>query len=73
MVEHIVLLKLKSEVTAAQLETLSDALLGMTDEISGIESITAGTNNSPEGKSQGYAYGFIVRFTKNHAKAPTFR
>ena len=28
MVEHIVLLKLKSGVTDAQLETLSDALLG---------------------------------------------
>ena len=53
MVEHIVLLKLKSEVTNAQLETLSDALMGMADEIPGIESITAGTNNSPEGKSQG--------------------
>ena len=68
MVEHIVLLKLKSDVTTAQLETLSDALFGMADEIPGIESITAGTNNSPEGKSQGYAYGFIVRFTDEAAR-----
>lgn len=68
MVEHIVLLKLKSGVTEAQLETLSNALLGMADEIPGIESITAGTNNSPEGKSQGYAYGFIVRFTDEAAR-----
>ena len=68
MVEHIVLLKLKSEVTAAQLETLSDALFGMAGEIPGIESITAGTNNSPEGKSQGYAYGFIVRFRDEAAR-----
>ena len=62
MVEHIVLLKLKSDVTSAQLDALPDALLKMADEIPGIESITAGTNNSPEGKSQGYSYGFIVRF-----------
>ena len=68
MVEHIVLLKLKSEVTDGQLETLSDALLGMAAEIPGIESITAGTNNSPEGKSQGYTYGFIVRFTDEAAR-----
>ena len=68
MVEHIVLLKLKSDVTEVQLKTLSDALLGMVDEISGIESITAGVNNSPEGKSQGYAYGFIVRFTDETAR-----
>ena len=68
MVEHIVLLKLKSDVTEVQLEILSNALLGMADEIPGIDSITAGTNNSPEGKSQGYAYGFIVRFADEAAR-----
>ena len=68
MVEHIVLLKLKSDVTSAQLDALPDALLQMADEIPGIESITAGTNNSPEGKSQGYTYGFIVRFTDEAAR-----
>ncbi len=68
MVEHIVLLKLKSGITAVQLETLSDALHGMADKIPGIASITAGTNNSPEGKSQGYNYGFIVRFTDEAAR-----
>lgn len=68
MIEHIVLLKLKPGITEAQLKTLSDALLGMADEIPGIESITAGTNNSPEGKSQGYTYGFIVRFTDEAAR-----
>ena len=68
MVEHIVLLKLKSDVTSAQLEALPDALLKMADEIPGIESITAGTNNSPEGKSQGYSYGFIVRFKDEAAR-----
>ena len=68
MLEHIVLLKLKPGITEAQLKTLSDALYGMADEIPGIESITAGTNNSPEGKSQGYAYGFIVRFTDEAAR-----
>ncbi len=68
MVEHIVLLKLKSDVTSEQLDALPDVLLEMVDEILGIESITAGTNNSPEGKSQGYAYGFIVRFTDEAAR-----
>lgn len=68
MLEHIVLLKLKPGITEAQLKTLSDALHGMADEIPGIESVTAGTNNSPEGKSQGYTYGFIVRFTDEAAR-----
>ena len=68
MVEHIVLLKLKSDVTSAQIDALHDVLLAMVDEIPGIESITAGTNNSPEGKSQGYSYGFIVRFIDEAAR-----
>ncbi len=68
MVEHIVLLKLKPDVTEAQVAALPDALLEMVDEIPGIESITAGTNNSPEGKSHGYTYGFIVRFTDEAAR-----
>ena len=68
MVEHIVLLKLKSDVTSAQLDALPDALMKMKDEIPGIESITAGLNNSPEGKSQDYSYGFIVRFADEAAR-----
>lgn len=68
MVEHIVLLKLKSDVTSEQVDALPDALAKMKDEISGIESITAGTNNSPEGKSQDYSFGFIVRFTDEAAR-----
>ena len=68
MVEHIVLLKLKPDVTAAQIDALPAALLEMADKIPGIESITAGTNNSPEGKSQGYSYGFIVRFKDEAAR-----
>ncbi len=68
MVEHIVLLKLKSDVTSAQIDALPQTLSKMSDEIPGIESITAGTNNSPEGKSQGYSFGFIVRFTDEAAR-----
>ena len=68
MVEHIVLLKLKSDVTSEQVDALPDALMQMKDEIPGIESITAGTNNSPEGKSQDYCFGFIVRFTDEAAR-----
>ena len=68
MVEHIVLLKLKPDVTSEQLDALPDALLKMKDEIDGIESITSGINHSPEGKSQGYTYGFIVRFSDETAR-----
>ena len=62
MIEHIVLLKLKSDTTALQIQKLTDALLKMASEIPGIEEISAGMNNSPEGKDHGFTYGFIVRF-----------
>ena len=68
MIEHIVLLKLKPETTDQQLQTLTAELLKMADQISGIEHISAGMNNSPEGKHHGYTYGFIVRFTDEAAR-----
>ncbi len=68
MVEHIVLLKLKSDVTSSQIDALPAALQKMKDEIPGIESITSGINHSPEGKSQEFSFGFIVRFTDEAAR-----
>ncbi|MCH8295069.1 Dabb family protein [Candidatus Poribacteria bacterium] len=63
MIEHIVLLKLKPDTTEQQVRTLTNALLKMADEIPGIEDISAGMNNSPEEKNNGFTYGFIVRFS----------
>jgi hypothetical protein len=68
MIEHIVLLKLKSDTTAQQIQTLTDALLKMAGEIPGIEEISAGMNNSPEGKNGDFTYGFIVRFRDGAAR-----
>ena len=52
-----------------QFQSLTDTLMGMKDQISGIVDITAGINNSPEGKSHGFSYGFIVRFVDQAARA----
>ena len=60
--KNIVLLKLKADTTDQQLADLSSALSSMKDKIPGIFEVTQGVNNSPEGKSQGFSYGFIVRF-----------
>ena len=68
MLEHIVLLKLKADTTDQQLQGLTDALMGMKEQIPGIVDITAGINNSPEGKSHGFSYGFIVRFVDQAAR-----
>ncbi len=65
MIEHIVLLKLKSGVTKAQTQALHKGLIALQKKgtIPGIESVTAGYNNSPEGKEHGFTWGFTMRFT----------
>lgn len=70
MIEHIVLLKLKDGVTSEQTQALHDGLIALKEKgsIPGMESITAGDNNSPEGKSHGYDWGFTIRFTDEAAR-----
>ena len=62
MIEHIVLLKLKENTTKEQTQSLLDGLKELRKSVSGMVEISAGYNNSPEGKSSGFSYGFIVRF-----------
>ena len=68
MVEHIVLFKLKPATMEEQIQTLTQGLLKMADEISGIEEISAGVNTNPEGLNRGYNYGLIVRFVDAKAR-----
>ncbi len=64
MLKHIVLLRLKSGVTEEQSTALLDALIDLKDQgsIPGILNVTGGYNNSPEGKSHGYDFGFVMWF-----------
>ena len=62
MVEHIVLLKLKEGATKDQTQALADGLDNLKKVIPGILEVSAGYNNSIEGKAAGFNYGFIVRF-----------
>ncbi len=64
MVEHIVLMKLKEEATESQTNAILEGLKGLQNggSISGIESVSGGYNNSPEGKGQGYDWGFTLGF-----------
>jgi hypothetical protein len=64
MLKHIVLLKLKPGVREDQTADLLDALTDLMEggAIPGILRVTGGYNNSPEGKSHGYDYGFVMWF-----------
>jgi hypothetical protein len=64
MLEHIVVLKLKPGVTLEQTQALLNGLVALqvSGAIPGMLEVTGGYNNSPEGRNQGFSYGFIVRF-----------
>ncbi len=70
MLEHIVLLKLKPGVTEEQTRALLEALgkLRDSDKIPGMLEVSGGYNNSPEGKSQGFTYGFLIKFSDAAAR-----
>jgi Stress responsive A/B Barrel Domain len=68
MIRHIVLAKLRSNLTPAEMAGLSTALAAMKDEIPGIVAVSVGENNSPEGINRGYSHGFTVDFVDAAAR-----
>lgn len=68
MIRHIVLVNLRSDLSAAERETLFASIHGMKAEIPGIIGITVGANNSPEGLTRGSTHGFTVDFVEAAAR-----
>jgi hypothetical protein len=70
MIQHIVLLKLKAGTTIEQKNALLDGLVALQREkkIAGIESVSGGDNNSPEGKAHGFDWGFAITFSDVEAR-----
>ena len=62
MVQHIVLLKLKEGTTHNQTQAVLDGLTGLIGKLPGILSVIGGENISPEGKSAGFGWGFVMAF-----------
>ncbi len=65
---HVVLMRPRPDVDAAQVDDLWHALRSLAHEIRGIEDMSCGENASPEGLDQGYTLGFVVRFTDAAAR-----
>ena len=68
MIQHIVLLKLKPDATTEQKATLLDGLIALEDKIPGIESVSGGDDNSPEGKGHGFDWAFVMTFADAEAR-----
>lgn len=62
MIRHIVLIKFKSEVEEATIETLFHNLATLTQKLDGASGFTGGKSKSPEHIERGYMHGFVIDF-----------
>ncbi len=60
LIRHCVFLKFRSDVTETQKSDIYAGLAALVGRIEGLLTFSAGPNVSPEGKSRGYADGFIM-------------
>ncbi|MBI3970323.1 MAG: Dabb family protein [Chloroflexi bacterium] len=65
---HIVLVRVRPDVSQEEIQRAFDALAALQGQIPGLLSFHAGPNNSPDGVSQGYTYGFVMDFADAAAR-----
>lgn len=68
MIRHIVLARLRPDLSKQETETLLTAIRGMKTKIPGILQIEIGSDNSPEGLARGYGHAFTVDFVDAAAR-----
>jgi hypothetical protein len=66
---HLVLLKFKADTPPAQLQALEGAFAALADQISAVQSLEWGINNSPEGLDKGFTHCFNLTFADEAARA----
>lgn len=62
MISHIVLFRIKEQITKEQIQSFYENLYKIKEKIPGIISISGGKNISLEEKSKGFEEGFVIEF-----------
>jgi hypothetical protein len=62
MITHMVLLKIRKDVPADQIDAVFSALAGLKERIEGILSFSGGPYSSDEGLHRGFTHGFCMTF-----------
>jgi hypothetical protein len=62
-VRHIVMCQFRQDTSDEVIEQIATAFRDLCSKIEGIESFEHGANNSPEGKSRGLTYAFVLTFS----------
>jgi hypothetical protein len=67
-VTHIVLVSWKPGQAEEAEKTIGPAIRGFASSIPGVVHVVAGHSTSPEGKEDGYDYGFVITFESAAAR-----
>ena len=62
MIVHMVILKVRRDVTSKEVERVFGAIGALKNEIPGVLSYSWGAYASPEGMQRGYSHGFCMTF-----------
>ncbi|MEM7256105.1 MAG: Dabb family protein [Pseudomonadota bacterium] len=62
MIRHIVLTKLKPDVSEDQIRIIYDGLSALCEQLPGAQNFTGGRSHSPERIELGYMHGFVIDF-----------
>jgi hypothetical protein len=68
MLIHIVLIKFKEGTTEGQIKELHENVLQLKENISGITSISGGSDVSVEKMNHDFTYGFVIEFKDSKAR-----
>jgi hypothetical protein len=62
MIKHIVLIRARPDVAAAELHSIFTELAALRGRLPGLRSVTFGRSDSPEKIERGYTHGLMVDF-----------
>jgi len=68
MLKHMVLIKFKEGTTEGQIKELHENVLQLKENISGITSISGGSDVSAEKMNHDFTYGFVMEFKDSKAR-----
>src|SRR5205814_1678956 len=65
---HIVLIKVRPDMPAHEVQRAFDALAALQGQIPGLLAFHGGANTSPEGRTLGFTHGFVMEFADATAR-----
>jgi len=68
MINHIVILKIRTDISETEIQKVFNALAKLVEVIPGLMSFSGGENNSPEGINRGYSHAFHMIFKDADAR-----